>query len=130
MIRKPTRLAPGRASSQQKNKSENPWVLLLLLCSALFFLSPATPFSFLLVIRLQPPETSSNSPPLSPPDLFFFYILFLCLPQQVSTCSFLSPVSSLTSLPTRCIPSNLAASISLIPGVVRRRKKHKISSSP
>ena len=74
------------------------------------------------------PPLSNASPSwrilLFPLSNSLFSPLFHCLrlPQQAILPAALSPVSSLAPLPTRSIPSNLAAPISLIPQVVRRRK--------
>ena len=63
------------------------------------------------------PPSLLFSPPLPSQTPFFFFLLFLSY--FFSSRSFHSPPS-----PTLCIPSNLAAPISLIPQVVRRRKKN------
>ena len=79
------------------------------------------------------PLPPCNSLLLSKSSLFSFYLLSIlpvpCLPQQVSTCSapHHSPVSQPGSLYLPAAsPSNLAAPISINPGVVREKKYIKI----
>ena len=59
-----------------------------------------------------------------PPSYMLFLSCF-CLPQQATTSSSCSPVSSLTSLPTRCIPSNLAAPHQPHSPGDQKKKNHK-----
>ena len=101
MIRKPTRLALGRASSQ-KNKSENPWV----------FLAPATLLQFFLDlfdIFLPPLLCSpllflsvffSRFPLQAPPDISFF------LPAPLFFPCFVSSSASHVRIPSHLPPES------------------------
>ena len=108
MIRKPTRLAPGRASSQQKNKSENPCPFFSYPPALLFFCLFLISSLFFFCFSKKPLSTAASrkqKTPLcrSPLLLFFSSFSQSCLPQQAHRISSHLPAQNL------CLPFSLRA---------------------
>ena len=99
----------GELLSSKNEQRKHPVCTSSPLFFSLCFCSPRIPADLPLFQNLF---SFSFSPYPPVPSVFFSKSLLVVLP----------PASSLAPLPTRCIPSNLAAPISLIPQVVRRRK--------